>query len=195
MKTLTILTTLLLAGCEPMHAELITGPATVDTNFLQRYIRIGASVVATNYLPPVRIEPSYGSPATNIVILTNYTGTIQMGTNFYTRKDFDDLAVIPKGNFGMWRAMQTKAGKAISLAQTNHWTDWFNDGVYCWTNTTYIIDEEANKNRPDVSTWLYGRQVSTVITNKVYPTYFHAGDRDVELGARSDGVIVWRERR
>jgi hypothetical protein len=41
---------------------------------------------------------------TNLVISENYKGTIQIGTNIYTRKDFADLAVIPKGNFGIWRA-------------------------------------------------------------------------------------------
>jgi hypothetical protein len=48
--------------------------------------------------------PCGSADFTNLVISESYTGTVQIGTNFYTRKDFADLAVIPKGNYAIWRA-------------------------------------------------------------------------------------------
>lgn len=52
------------------------------TNIL--YISESANC-ATNYSSPVRLEPStwQGGDTTNVVILNDYTGTIQVGTNFY----------------------------------------------------------------------------------------------------------------
>ena len=65
----------------------------------------GSYMACSNLTQPAQFQPRDGcGTTTNIVISEQYHGTIQIGTNIYTRKDFADLAVIPKGNFGIWRA-------------------------------------------------------------------------------------------
>ncbi len=68
---------------------------------------------------------------------------------------------------------------------------WMNDAVYYYTNSM-MWDEERNKTRPTNSVWFYTKAV--ISTNKVKPFYFLAGDLQVELGTREDGVVVWRHR-
>jgi hypothetical protein len=69
--------------------------------------------------------------------------------------------------------------------------EWVNDAVYYQTNQ--IWDEERNANRPTNQYGFYYYYTKDVTsTNKVSPWYFTAGDRKVELGFRSDGVMVWR---
>lgn len=69
--------------------------------------------------------------------------------------------------------------------------NWFNDGVYFTTN--HVADVERNKALPPLSSFYYFKEQIT--TNKVSPFYFRVGDKDVELGAREDGTVVWREAR
>lgn len=64
-----------------------------------------------------------------------------------------------------------------------------NDAVYYYTNDS-VWDGERNKQLPTNTYWHYTKTV--IETNKVRPFYFRSGDRPVELGARDDGVIVWR---
>jgi hypothetical protein len=66
---------------------------------------------------------------------------------------------------------------------------WMNDAVYYYTNSM-VWDQELNKTNPQLSSFYYTKTVIT--TNKVKPFYFLAGDRQVELGTREDGVVVWR---
>lgn len=68
---------------------------------------------------------------------------------------------------------------------------WMNDAVYYSTNSM-VWDDERNKTRPTNSVFYYTKTVIT--TNKVESFYFRFGDSQVELGAREDGVIVWRKR-
>jgi hypothetical protein len=68
---------------------------------------------------------------------------------------------------------------------------WMNDAVYYSTNSM-VWDVERNKTLPTNSAFFYTKTVVT--TNKVTPFYFLAGDRQVELGTREDGVVVWRHR-
>ena len=68
---------------------------------------------------------------------------------------------------------------------------WMNDAVYYSTNSM-IWDDERNKTLPTNSVWFYTKTVIT--TNKVAPFYLLAGDRQVELGTREDGIVVWRHR-
>lgn len=70
--------------------------------------------------------------------------------------------------------------------------EWMNDSVYYDTNNM-VFDRERNKTRPENSNFYYTKTVIT--TNKVSPHYFLFGDFQAELGAREDGVIVWRKRR
>lgn len=44
---------------------------------------IEGHLVVTNLSPPIELQPWRGGLVTNIVIDTNYTGTISIGTNFY----------------------------------------------------------------------------------------------------------------
>lgn len=76
-----------------------------------------------------------------------------------------------------------------SLNITNSfWIKWSNDGVYYQTNT--VTDKERNRtNANRVFMWVK----EEVSTNKVTPFYFRKDDKKVELGFRSDGVVVWRE--
>lgn len=68
---------------------------------------------------------------------------------------------------------------------------WMNESVYYTTNSM-VYDVDRNKTNPPNSVLTY---VKTVVeTNKVKPFYFWFGDKAVELGAREDGVIVWRNR-
>lgn len=68
---------------------------------------------------------------------------------------------------------------------------WMNDAIYYSTNSM-VWDEERNKTLPTNSVWFYTKTV--INTNKVEPWYFRFGDKQAELGAREDGVIVWRYR-
>lgn len=67
---------------------------------------------------------------------------------------------------------------------------WMNDAVCYRTNSVW--DDDRNKTNPQPSNFFYTKEVIT--TNKVDPWYFRFGDRAVELGAREDGVVVWRNR-
>lgn len=71
--------------------------------------------------PGISLDPTQSPFAdiysvTNVVLPSGYTGTIQIGTNTYTRKDFDNLALIPKGNYAIWESdLKTKwIGSAIT---------------------------------------------------------------------------------
>lgn len=68
--------------------------------------------------------------------------------------------------------------------------NWLNDSVYYSTNQ-WAGDEERNKTRTTNELAFYYLK-SVVSMNKVLPLILRAGDRDIELGARDDGVIVWR---
>jgi len=68
---------------------------------------------------------------------------------------------------------------------------WMNDAVYYSTNSM-VWDDERNKTRSTNSAFFYTKTVIT--TNKVRPWYFISGDRQVELGTREDGAVVWRHR-
>jgi len=65
---------------------------------------------------------------------------------------------------------------------------WQNDSIYYVTNQVY--DSIRNSTNTD-KIWFYVKEVIT--TNKVDPQYFYIGNKFIELGTRSDGVIVWRE--
>jgi hypothetical protein len=127
------------------------------------------SFVATNYPVPVLLEPNphdWGiNGTTNIVINTNYTGTIQIGTNFYTRKDFADLAVIPKGNYPIWRA-DVEAQK----------TKWLNSPMTIKATVT------ATNSVGEPAAW---EQESAL--------HFWT-EPDILIGLRSDGVVVWKHK-
>lgn len=66
---------------------------------------------------------------------------------------------------------------------------WMNDSLVIKTNIVDDTDRMKTNNGP--STIWFMKQV--VVTNKVDPWVFRFGDKRVELGARADGVIVWRE--
>lgn len=66
---------------------------------------------------------------------------------------------------------------------------WMNDEVYYYTNS-WVYDEERNKTNPQPSNFFYTKEVIT--TNKVTPIHFCIRGSLVEIGARDDGVIVWR---
>lgn len=68
---------------------------------------------------------------------------------------------------------------------------WMNDAIYYHTNH-WAYDEERNKTNSQPSNFYFTKTV--ISTNKTTPFYFRFGDRDAELGAREDGVIVWRYR-
>lgn len=68
---------------------------------------------------------------------------------------------------------------------------WMNDSVYYETNS-WAWDEERNKTNPQPSNFYYTKTIIT--TNRVRPWHFRFGDREVELGAREDGIILWRNR-
>lgn len=68
---------------------------------------------------------------------------------------------------------------------------WMNDATFYTTNSM-VWDDERNKTNPQPSNFYYTKTV--ISTNKVEPWYFRFGDRPAELGARDDGVIVWRYR-
>ena len=68
---------------------------------------------------------------------------------------------------------------------------WMNDAVYYTTNL--VMDRERMSkvtNRPTIL--FYTKDV--VSTNKVGPWYFGKGDRQVEIGFRDDGMVIWRYR-
>ena len=65
--------------------------------------------------------------------------------------------------------------------------EWMNDAVLISTNT--VLDGERNKTN-GTSIFFYTKTV--IVTNRVDPFYFRAGDKSIELGAREDGVMVWR---
>ena len=70
--------------------------------------------------------------------------------------------------------------------------EWQSDAVTYRTNT-WVYDEERNKTNPQPSSFYYTKTVITTNKAEYWPT--HIGDKIVELGAREDGVIVWRERK
>lgn len=84
-----------------------------------------------------------------------------------------------------WFCVMTQPQKPSQKIQ------WMNDSNYHTTNSTGL-DYERNKTLPTNSAWFYTKTIIT--TNKVEPLYFRFGDRLAELGARNDGVIVWRYR-
>jgi hypothetical protein len=70
--------------------------------------------------------------------------------------------------------------------------EWQSDAVTYHTNT-WVYDEERNKTNPQPSNFFYTKTVITTNKAMYWSTYF--GDRAVELGAREDGVIVWRNQK
>jgi hypothetical protein len=144
-------------------------------------------LVSSNLPYPAQFEPNNGSgTTTNIVIATNFIGTIQIGTNFYTRKDFADLAVIPKGNFQIWRddieANEKQKKFELDLAVAKGFITGWRNAVKQYhigdTNTTWlgsVITGEA----------LGGGKPRGLPDTKA---------SDEQIGLRSDGFVVWRER-
>lgn len=81
------------------------------------------------------------------------------------------------------------AAFVIAASRPSPKTQWMNDAVYYDTNSM-VWDDERNKTLPTNATFFYTKTVVT--TNKATPFYFRFGDRPAELGARGDGVVVWR---
>ena len=92
-----------MVGALKEYAMAQDDPGFVQTDFVKGYaVKVqGENATGNGIL-------FHNCCTTNISIGTNYTGTIQIGTNFYTRKDFADLAVIPKGNFEIWKQLTNK---------------------------------------------------------------------------------------
>ncbi len=67
---------------------LIAGQAfAAETNLLWRYATRETFREWPTNTPPYSENITVYNGTTNIVIRTNYTGTIQIGTNFYTKED------------------------------------------------------------------------------------------------------------
>lgn len=90
------------------------------------------------------------------------------------------------------RSNRRKAEAEKKQAEREAWVvEWQFDAVSYSTNH-FAYDEERNKTN-NVGGSDYSYYVKTVVrTNKASSCGFRFGDRDVELGAREDGVIVWR---
>lgn len=94
MKNLILISTFAFLICARAEAQLAT-TNYVSTEGLKAIFNSGSTnfeilplnIWATNYAMPVSFEPINCDPPTNIIIYSNYTGTIQVGTNFYTIKD------------------------------------------------------------------------------------------------------------
>lgn len=82
---LTIFAVALLHGCQECPAQ---------TNGWPQYFcftnEFGA-ICCSNNIKPAQFEPDYEFPITNIVINSDYPGTIQVGTNFWTVKELEHL--------------------------------------------------------------------------------------------------------
>ena len=102
---------------------------------------------SSNNVRPAIFQPYYQDPITNIVILTNFEGTIQIGDRFFT---VQDLKSIPSGNFSIWNATQT-----IPALETN------------WVGCPMVSDNDPYT---PSEAWL----------------------PNVEMGLRSDGVVIWK---
>ena len=98
MKTLI---TILMLSC---------GAASAQTNFtnsfgqnytITNWLCLGSSIGISNKVLPAMFQPNYGDPITNIVITTNFEGTIQVGTNFYTVKELSGEPVMTPAD--IWR--------------------------------------------------------------------------------------------
>ena len=53
---------------------------------------VNMGIICSNLPQPAQFQPRDTGTTTNIVISEQYHGTIQIGTNFYTRTDFDSRA-------------------------------------------------------------------------------------------------------
>lgn len=67
--------------------------------------------------------------------------------------------------------------------------EWANDAVVLSTNN-WVYDEERNATN---TSGLFWYTKSVISTNRINPWFFNAGQGKVEIGFRSDGVVVWRK--
>jgi len=71
-----------------------------------------------------------------------------------------------------------------------------NDAIYYTTNQVFDEERTLEARNPRSVTLEYVAYSKDVITtNNVWPSVFPKGNDRIELGFRSDGVIVWRNRK
>lgn len=157
----------------------------------------------------------FGTGTTNIVVGTNYTGTIQIGTNFYTRKDFADLAVIPRGNFDIWRARTSPVAPAPADLKNWQLTQAFSNGDAVARPPVTQATKPCQDTKPCFCRLALITDLDSVPTEKIpAPTTNWLGSvitgerlgggkpnglldmkaSDEQIGLRDDGVVVWRRR-
>jgi len=74
--------------------------------------------------------------------------------------------------------------------------EWMNDAIYYTTNQVFDEERTLEARNPRSVTLEYVAYSKDVITtNNVWPSVFPKGNDRIELGFRSDGVIVWRNRK
>lgn len=85
----------------PPYHQSITNVTTNNFLYLTNSISIGTNFMFTNTPSPFAVQPDAweGIEPTNLVIDTNYTGTIQIGTRFFTVQELQDgLIFLPDTN-------------------------------------------------------------------------------------------------
>ena len=82
MKILTLVILSICLQCFAKDLTWITNKYAGTNNFYW-VTNTMSSIYATNYSYPCQFEPRYEWPKTNIIIPKEFTGTIQVGTNFY----------------------------------------------------------------------------------------------------------------
>ena len=134
MKNLILISTFAFLICARAEAQLATtnyiSPAALKAIFNSgstNFEILPLNIWATNYAMPVSFEPINCDPPTNIIIYSNYTGTIQVGTNFYTIKD-----LTPE-------------------SKTN--IQWLGFITYGRIETNYIIDDVKNNVITKIPSW------------------------------------------
>lgn len=174
LTTLLTITTAFSALAQPYTNYISISPDTLE-------------LIATNDVvkPPVKLQWDW-LRATNVVIDLDYAGTIQIGTNFYTRKDFEDLAVIPKGNFEIWKDHKFQMEVAKAKGRLSAYRDVANGTVRIEVNPTNTEWLQSPITVRAVRTGPQSYEMESVVKSWAEPGY--------RIGLRADGVVVWKER-
>jgi len=192
MKTLSILFLLAVsAAAQTIYVDQVT---VNTTNGLKLSVIPAVGLDRTgdltldNSVTTWRDDTRDSFPITNVWIAPNYHGTIQLGSNYYTLRRIKHALALAQPLPIATPELKGEMSVCHCASQFKPLTiDWGSEAVYYYTNT--VMDDEANKTN---TSQLFVFMKTVTNTNRASNAIFYFKDRLCELGARSDGVVVWR---
>ncbi len=160
-------------------------------------------IFQSNYGRPVKFESDYELPITNLVIATNYTGTIQIGKNIWKISELQgNPFLIPdwitKPFVAGENVTLTNAENVITIQATNQC--WLTNELPYWdsirighlnpqlTMTTVRLEETTNW----TGTQFNGRELGYVATNHIASVVYQGATNEYTLKTVASEIAKWR---